>query len=139
MCVCVCVSYIRYIRSSLRFLLLLVSPPFSLLACHPTLFSLNTPSRHQSISSVAYLLNDYQHTLLHRLSWQSYPSPSSPHGRTTGAHLLQSFHIYPSSPQTPFPRTRDPIHPPKLKFNHFINIETKTSETQIVVVVLFVE
>ena len=56
--------------------------PFSLIAWHPTLFSLNTPSRYQSISSVAYPMNDYQHTLLNRLSWRSYPSPSSPHGRT---------------------------------------------------------
>ena len=30
-----------------------------------------------SISSVVCPLNDYQHTLVHRLSWRSYPSPSS--------------------------------------------------------------
>ena len=35
-----------------------------------------------------------------RLSWQSYPSPSSPHGRTTRAHLHQSFHVNPSSLRT---------------------------------------
>ena len=40
--------------------------PFSLLAWHPNLFFLNSPSFYQSTSSSAYLLNDYQHTLLHR-------------------------------------------------------------------------
>ena len=51
-------------------------------------FSLNTPSWYQSISSMAYPLNDYQHALLYRLSWRSYPSP---HGRTTVGHLHQPF------------------------------------------------
>ena len=37
---------------------------FSFFAWHATLFSLNTPSRYHSISSVAYPLNDYQHTIL---------------------------------------------------------------------------
>ena len=41
--------------------------PFSSLAWHPNLFCLNIPSRYQSISSTGYSLNDYQHTLLHRL------------------------------------------------------------------------
>ena len=37
------------------------------------------------------------HTLTYILFWQSYPSPSSPHGRTTLEHLHQSFHLDPSS------------------------------------------
>ena len=41
--------------------------PISLLAWHQNLLSLNTPSRYQSISSMAYPLNDYLHILLHRL------------------------------------------------------------------------
>ena len=85
--------------------------PFSLLAWHPNLFSLNSPSRYKSISSAANPLNDYQLTLLHRLSWQYFPSPSCPHGQTTGARLHQSFHLYPSSLRNS-PCIQDPIHPP---------------------------
>ena len=58
-----------------------------------------------------YPLGDYQHTLLHRLFWQSYPSPFSPHGRTTREHLPQSFRLLPSSLRTA-PLF---VHPPNTK------------------------
>ena len=41
--------------------------------------------------SAAYPMSDYQHTLLHTPSVQSYHSPFSPHGWTTGEYLHQYF------------------------------------------------
>ena len=67
--------------------------PFSLLASHPNLFSLSSPSWYQSTSSAAYPLRDYWHT----------PNPvvlNFPHVRTIEEHLLQSFRPHPSSLHT---------------------------------------
>ena len=67
--------------------------PFSLLAWHAILHSIS------QTSSMAYSLSDYQHTLLHRPSWQSCHS-TSPHVWTIREHLHQSFHLHPLSPCT---------------------------------------
>ena len=62
--------------------------PFTPILDYSNLISLNAPSRYQSISTMVHPLNDYQHTFLHRLPWQSYPTPSSPHGRSTPSSIL---------------------------------------------------
>ena len=56
-----------------------------------TSFPLRSFSQYQFTSSMAYPLSDYQHTCLHRPSWQSCHFPFSPHGQTIGKHLHQSF------------------------------------------------
>ena len=61
--------------------------PFSLLSWHPNPLSLNPP-QYQSIFSMTYPMNNYQHTLLHRLSWQSYPSP---HGQTIRETFIKTL------------------------------------------------
>ena len=43
-------------------------PSFSLLAWHPNLFFLNSPSQYQSISPSVYPLSDYQHTITYSFS-----------------------------------------------------------------------